>query len=54
MILLAVAWFYEEGRAIGQKWKSSSTPNELYVIERYFRTSDTPNGDSNEKIFTKV
>lgn len=43
-----------ERRAIGQKWKSSSTPNELYVVGRYFRNSDTPNRDLNEKDFREV
>lgn len=28
--------------------------NELYVVGRYFRNSDAPNGDSNEKNFTEV
>lgn len=52
--LISCGLFLERRKNYCTKMKSSSTPNELYVVGRYFRNSDTPNGDSNKKNFTEV
>lgn len=52
--LICCGLVLEKERTVGQKWKSSSTPNELHVVGRYFKNSDTPNGDSNENNFSEV